>query len=82
LEEKRFMARLSKAQRANIALAEVSVRLMESLIRLADTLSEKIDNADVLEPNIGDVEKMTTREALDTLHRCVKALNILEKWRG
>ncbi len=76
------MARLSKAQRANIAIAEVSVRLCESLIRLADALTLKIDNADVLEPNIGDVEKMSPREALDTLHRCVKALNVLEKGRG
>ncbi len=73
------MARLTRIALANIALIETSVRLSESLIKLANALTESIDNADVLEPSIGDVEQMSLVEALDTLHRCVKALKILEK---
>jgi hypothetical protein len=81
LEEKRFMARLSKVQRANIALAEVSVRLMESLIGLADALTLKVENADCLEQDV-DVEKMTIREALEILYGCTRALKVMEKRRG
>ena len=72
------MARLTRLAQANVALIETSVRLSESLIKLADAITLRVENTGCLESNI-DVEQMSLAEALDLLSRCVKALKILEK---
>ena len=53
------MSRLSKAQRANLTLAELSIKLTESIIRLADALTLKVENIDVLDhpPDVSDRTK-------------------------
>ena len=73
------MSRLSKAQRANLTLAELAIKLTESIIRLADALTLKVHAIDVTEPNIDVSDKMTIREALDTIHGCARALKVMEK---
>lgn len=72
------MARLTRIAQAHVALIETSVRLSESLIKLADALTLRIENTDCIE-SIIDVEQMSLAEALDVLHRCVKAMKILER---
>ena len=75
------MSRLSKAQRANLTLAELAIKLTESIIRLADALTLKVENIDVLDhpPDVSD--RMTIREALDTVHSCARALKVMGKVR-
>lgn len=60
-----------------LKLADVSVRLTESLIRLADSLTEKVEAIDVLAPP--DVSRMALREAMTTLHQCVKVLELFDR---
>lgn len=73
------MSRLSRHAQANLTLAELSIKLTESIIRLADALTLKVVNIDVTEPNIDTSDKMTMREALDTIHGCARALKVMEK---
>lgn len=73
------MSRLSRHAQANLTLAELSIKLTESIINLADALTLKVENMDVTEPNIDVSDKMTIREALDTVHSCSRALRVMEK---
>lgn len=73
------MSRLSRHAQANLTLAELSIKLCQSIINLADALTLKVQNIDVSEPNIDVSDKMTMREALDTVHSCARALKVMEK---
>jgi len=76
------MARLSRLAQANLTLAELSIKLTESIINLADALRLKVENIDVLDhpPDVSD--RMTIREGLDAIQRCARLMKVMEKRRG